>query len=136
MRQILCLTLVVATAFAAVPVLFAPVGSRWAVWLVVTTVLAVASALLGRQAAPGNGWRYGPLGVIVSAASLTLIDEGHDGIGYPLGLAGAMIALFAASITWRTATLENARPSRWIVVGGALATLWLFTTTWIWLFTP
>jgi hypothetical protein len=137
MRQILCLSLVVTAAFAAVPVLFAPVGSRWAVWLAVTAVLSMASVLLGRQAAPGNGWRYGPLGVIVSAASLTLIDEGHDGIGYPFGLAGPMIALFAASITWRTAALdESTRPSRWMVAGGALATLWLFATTWMWLFTP
>ena len=134
MRQILCLTLVVAIAFAAVPVLFVPVGSR-AVWLAVTAVLAAASALLGRQAAPGRGWRYGPLGVIVYAASLTLIDEGYDRIGYPLGLAGPMIALFAASIAWRTAQLESARPLRRIAIGGALATLWLFATTWIWLFT-
>src|SRR5215210_4537017 len=137
MRQILGLTLVVAVAFVAVPVLFAPVSasSRWAIWLAVTAVLVVASALLGRQAAPGVGWRYGPLGVIVCAASLTLIDEGHDGIGYPLGLAGPMIALFAASIAWRTAALESARPLRWIAVGGVLAALWLFATTWVWLFT-
>jgi hypothetical protein len=135
MRQILCLTLVVALAFAAVPLLFAPVGSRWAVWLAVTAVLGVASALLGRQAAPGRGWRYGPLGVIVSAASLTLIDEGYDRIGYPLGLAGPMIALFAASIAWRTARLASTPPLRRIAIGGALATLWLFATTWIWLFT-
>src|SRR5829696_2155717 len=120
MRQILCLALVVALAFAAVPALFAPVGSRWAVLLAVAAVLGVASALLGRQAAPGRGWRYGPLGVIVSAASLTLIDEGYDRIGYPLGLAGPMIALFAASIAWRTAQLESAPPSRWLIAGGAL----------------
>lgn len=56
MRQILCLTLLVAIAFAAVPVLFAAVNSRWAVWLAVTAVLAVAGAFLGRQAAPGRGW--------------------------------------------------------------------------------
>jgi len=134
MRQILCLTLVGAIAIAAVPVLFAPVGSRWAVWLAMSAVLGMASALLGRQAAPGLGWRYGPLGVILSAASLTLIDEGYDRIGYPFGLAGPMIALFAASIARRTAALENTPPLRRIVAGGALATLWLFTTTWIWLF--
>ena len=136
MRQILCLTLVVAIAFAAVPVLFAPVGSRSAVWLAVSAVLAMAGALLGRHAAPGRGWRYGPLGVIVYAASLTLIDEGYDRIGYPLGLAGPMIALFAASIARRTSALESTPPLRRIVVGGALATLWLFATTWMWLFTP
>lgn len=134
MRQILCLTLVVAIAIAGVPVLFAPAGLRCAVWLAVTAVLAVAAAILGRQAAPGRGWRYGPVGVILSAASLTLIDEGYDRIGYPLGLAGPMIALFAASIARRTAALENTPPLRRIVAGGALATLWLFTTTWIWLF--
>jgi hypothetical protein len=135
MRQILFLTLVVAVAFAAVPVLFAPVSSRWAVWLAVTAVLGATGAFLGRQAAPGLSWRYGPLGVIVGAASLTLIDEGYDRIGYPLGLAGPMSALFAASIAWRTAAIEGARPSRWIAAGGALATLWLFATTWVWLFT-
>ena len=134
MRQILCLTLVVAFAFAAVPVLFAPVGSSWMIWLTVATVLAVASALLGRQAAPGRGWRYGPVGVIVAAASLTLIDEGYDRIGYPLGLAGPMIALFAASIAWRTAALQSEPPLRRFAAGGALATLWLFAMTWIWLF--
>ena len=135
MRQILCLTLVVAIAFAAVPVLFAPAGSRWAVWLAVSAALAVAGALLGRQAAPGRGWRYGPLGIIVWAASLTLIDEGYDRIGYPLGLAGPMIAIFAASIARRTASLQSAPTLRRIAMGGALATLWLFATTWIWLFT-
>ena len=44
------------------------------------------------------------------------------------------VHMLPADLKWRTAALENAPPLRRIAAGGALATLWLFATTWIWLF--